>query len=245
MEEINGKEQTITWELLEKEAVNVTENETVEQTEIIEELQEKPKEKEPVIDPLNEAMNGFYDEIQPEPIEDEEPQEESTAEDFTEKKEEPEIDFSGVKVSDFITAALALDMYEGVIVGILQIVAKFVLKHPRDIHDDELKASDQMKGISADLLDVYWQTLHVKINPVIGAACIMAFCNIKNFVDVIKEDHKKEKNKEETVDVDHEDVTEERSPQDWQKIFDEEEGINDNVSQTVVDAEGYEWEVIS
>lgn len=168
-----------------------------------EEPEPEPDNEEDFVTPEDENENEQEDEPPPDPKE----------------EEEQDFEFEGINLADFITAEMAIAGYQDFWVMMLSGAAMLLKK---DIHEDRIRVSSTIEEMSVELLDIYWQTIKIKINPVLAAAVLMAGANIKNFTTALKEEKEKEAGtfkypkqkksrkpppQEDTEDVDFEDVT--------------------------------------
>jgi len=150
--------------------------------------------------------------------------EEATEEDFQffgeDEAREGDDRFEGINLADFITAQMALEYYGKFMVKLLKGIA-VLMKHKGDIADERIMVSDEIQEISADLLDVYWSTIKIKVNPVLAAFCLMTGASIYNFVEAIAEEKKKAKTHSSSTPVDAVDI-------DFEEILEQAENLEDN-----------------
>lgn len=203
----------------------------------IDELENDPDEEETPGDILDDILDDHYanapeEEPEEEAEEDDEPEFHFEGEEKARKGEQI---FEGINIADIITAEMAIQYYENFLVKICLGISK-IMKTKRKIHEDEIRVSSDIKEISANLLNVYWKVVKIKIPPVLGTFALMTGAVIYNFMDALGRDEDiyqqqtRQQRKpnaaapENVVDVSYEDVTDQDQEvdEDLQRIIDEE-----------------------
>ena len=148
--------------------------------------QEEPVNEESK-DPLDELLEGYHqfteENQEPEPDPEEEPEKMGPEEedDFIEPDDPDGKTFDGISIADFISAELVLTYYENLMIKILRIVHK-VAKDKRLFDEQKIRVSPEAKEFAAALLDMYWQTIKIKLHPALAAAAFMSITMINNYV---------------------------------------------------------------
>lgn len=182
-EETQNEEKT--FEANGQENENSTENPEVE----------TPKEeKDPFEDMLKDYAKNVPDdeeeeeaeEVKPEHDPEDEEESETVGEDeeFTEPSDN--VKFKGVHIADWIAAEVAIEYYEDLMISIFKGIHK-LMGEKREFQEEQIRVSKEVLGFSGAILDVYWQTLYIKIHPVWGAAIIMSGSMMINYLDTLKE----------------------------------------------------------